>query len=54
MPAATGSGAGARYSATARRHLAMTWLQSTGWVYRSPNNDFHALGTGLLPLISGT
>ena len=31
----------------------MTWLQSTGWAYRTPNNDFHALGTGLLPLISG-
>lgn len=35
------------------RHLAMTWLQSTGWSYRTPKNDFHALGSGLLPLISG-
>ncbi|MGV9386386.1 tyrosine-type recombinase/integrase [Nonomuraea sp. NPDC003707] len=35
------------------RHLAMTWLQSTGWAYRTPKNDFNALGSGLLPLISG-
>lgn len=47
----TASGADATGN-IAWRHLAMTWLQSTGWAYRTPNNDFHALGTGLLPLIS--
>jgi len=35
------------------RQLAMRWLQSTGWAYQTPKNDFHALGTGLLALISG-
>jgi len=35
------------------RQLAMRWLQSTGWAYQTPKNDFHALGAGLLPLISG-
>jgi hypothetical protein len=29
-----------------RRHLAMRWLQSTGWAYQAPKNDHHALGSG--------
>lgn len=35
------------------RQLAIQWLQSTGWAYQTPKNDFHALGTGLVALISG-
>jgi integrase len=35
------------------RRLATNWLQSTGLAYRSPKNDFTALGSGILPLISG-
>jgi integrase len=35
------------------RHLAMKWLQLTGWAYQSPKNDFDALGSGILALISG-
>jgi integrase len=35
------------------RHLAMRWLQSTGWSYQTPKNDYHALGSGLLALIGG-
>jgi integrase len=35
------------------RHLATGWLQRNGWAYQSPKNDFNALGSGILPLISG-
>ncbi|WP_406380417.1 tyrosine-type recombinase/integrase [Streptomyces sp. NBC_01618] len=35
------------------RRLATGWLQSTGWSYQDPKKDFDALGSGMLPLISG-
>jgi hypothetical protein len=35
------------------RNLAIEWLESTGLAYRTPRNDFTALGSGILPLISG-
>jgi integrase len=38
---------------TGWRYLAMEWLQSTGWAYNTPRNDFTALGAGILPLITG-
>ncbi|MEV8529751.1 hypothetical protein AB0451_37540 [Streptomyces sp. NPDC052000] len=35
------------------RRLATRWLQSTGWSYQEPKKDFDALGSGMLPLMSG-
>ncbi|MET8537975.1 site-specific integrase [Streptomyces sp. NPDC005065] len=35
------------------RRLATGWLQSTGWSYQDPKKDFDALGSGMLPLMSG-
>ncbi len=35
------------------RHMAVSWLQSTGWSYQDPKKDFDALGSGILTLISG-
>ncbi|MEU0836392.1 site-specific integrase [Streptomyces sp. NPDC005969] len=35
------------------RHMAASWLRSTGWSYQDPKKDFDVLGSGILTLISG-